>query len=103
VVLCTLAFAAIGIAVSAAARSQVIAAAASIVILLFLCLLAPGETLSGGAWKNLTAYLSPVEHAREMIRGVVSAPACVYFVSLILLGVLSAMRILSIDRLRASS
>jgi ABC-2 type transport system permease protein len=79
-----LAFVSLGLAVSAAAASQIAAAAVSTAVLLLLCLLdVPGAAAGGLAWLS---YLSPVSHAREMIAGVISGQALVYFVSLIVFG-----------------
>jgi ABC-2 type transport system permease protein len=94
--LCALAFVSLGLAVSAAAGNQIVAAAVSIVVLLLLCLLeVPAGAAGGLPWLS---YLSPVGHAREMIAGVISGQALVYFVSLIVFGFALTRLFLEWDR-----
>lgn len=99
--LCALAFASIGMAVSSFTENQVVAGVSSMVTLLLLYVIhSPAEALGGGTLSELLKYVSPVLQLRDMIRGVISLQACVYFLSLIVLGVFLSQRALDAYRYR---
>jgi ABC-2 type transport system permease protein len=100
VVLCALAFASIGMAVSSFTENQIVAGVSSMVVLLLLYVIqAPAESL-GGASSEVLRYLSPIEQVQQFLRGVLSLKALTYFVSLILLGVFLSQRALEAHRWR---
>ena len=99
-VLCALAFASVGMAVSSFTENQIVAAVSSMVTLLLLYVIhAPAESLGGNAAAVLN-YISPVMQVQDLIRGVVSLKALVYFVSLIVLGLFLSQRALEAYRWR---
>lgn len=100
VLLCALGFASVGIAISAFTENQVIAAVTSMVALLLLYVIhSPAEAL-GGAMGDLLVYLSPVMQARDLLKGVISLKAIIYFLSLITLGLFLSQRALDAQRWR---
>jgi len=100
VILCSLAFASIGMAVSSFTENQIVAGISSMVTLLLLYVIqAPAESL-GGVGAEILKYISPVEQARDMVRGVISLTSLVYFSSLILLGIFLSQRALEAHRWR---
>ncbi len=100
VVLCALAFASIGMAVSSFTENQIVAGVSSMVVLLLLYVIqAPAESL-GGTASDVLRYLSPIEQVQQFLRGVLSLKALTYFVSLILLGVFLSQRALEVHRWR---
>ena len=100
VVLCTLGFASIGMAVSSFTENQIVAGVLSMVTLLLLYVIqAPAESLGGGAAEVLR-YLSPIEQVQELVRGVVSLQSIAYFASLILIGLFISQRALEAHRWR---
>lgn len=103
-VLCAWGFAALGLAVSAATGSQLIAGVGTMLALLALALLETAADPGGGGNKlTLLIYLSPLAHARELIQGVVSLAALVYFASLTVIGLLAAQLFLELPRWRAAA
>jgi ABC-2 type transport system permease protein len=100
VLLCSFAFASIGMAVSSFTENQIVAGVSSMVTLLLLYVIqAPAESLGGNAAEFLR-YLSPVEQIQDMIHGVITLQAVTYFVSLILVGLFLSQRALDAHRWR---
>lgn len=98
VLLCTLGFASIGMAVSSFTENQIVAGVSSMVTLLLLYVIqAPAESLDGTA-AAVFRYLSPVEQVQDFIRGVVTLKSTVYFLSMIGLGLFMSQR--ALDALR---
>jgi ABC-2 type transport system permease protein len=100
VVLCALAFASIGMAVSSFTENQIVAGVSSMVVLLLLYVIqAPAESL-GGTTAEVLRYLSPLDQVQNLVRGVVSLKAITYFLSLIVLGMFLSQRALEAHRWR---
>lgn len=100
VILCSLGFAAITMAVSAFTENQIVAGVSGIVVLLlFYVIHAPGESI-GGIWSKILEYISPVLQARDMIQGVISTQSLIYFASLIVFGIFLSTRALDAQRWR---
>jgi ABC-2 type transport system permease protein len=98
VLLCTLGFASIGMAVSSFTENQIVAGVSSMVTLLLLYVIqAPAESLDGTV-ADVLRYLSPVDQVQDFVRGVVTLKATVYFVSMITLGLFLSQR--ALDALR---
>ena len=99
-VLFGLSFASIGMAVSSFTENQIVAAVSSMVTLLLLYMIhSPAQSL-GGMGADILMYLSPVIQVRDMMRGVISLKAVVYFFSLISLGLFLSQRALDAQRWR---
>lgn len=100
VVLCSLAFASIGMAVSSFTENQIVAGVSSMVVLLLLYVIhAPAESLGGSA-ADVLNYLSPTMQVRDLVRGVVSMKSLTYFFSLIIFGLFLSERALEAYRWR---
>lgn len=100
VVLCSLGFASVGMAVSSFTENQIVAGVSSMVALLLLYVIhAPAESV-GGTIGDVLMYLSPVMQARDMLRGVIAVKSLVYFASLIALGLFLSGRALEAHRWR---
>jgi len=100
VLLCTLGFASIGMAVSSFTENQIVAGVSSMVTLLLLYVIqAPAESL-GGTAAEVLRYLSPIEQVQQFVRGVISLQSVTYFVSLILFGLFVSQRALEAHRWR---
>jgi ABC-2 type transport system permease protein len=98
--LVTAALTALGIAVSAATESQVVAGFGSFVLFLMLFVADwPAESLGGAAGATLRAIALP-EHFEGFSRGVVSSADVVYFASLAALGLFAARTIVASQRWR---
>lgn len=98
--LCSLAFASVGMAVSSFTEDQIIAGICSLVALLMLYVIAiPGDKV-GGSLKEVLNYISPVLQVQDLVSGVVSIKSCVYFASLIALGLFLSQRALEAYRWR---
>jgi ABC-2 type transport system permease protein len=98
--LCSLAFASIGMAVSSFTENQIVAGISAMVVLLLLYVIhAPAESLGGTAAEVLN-YLSPTMQVRDLIRGVISAKSLTYFFSLIIFGLFLSERALEAYRWR---
>jgi len=96
-----LAFAAVGMAVSSFTENQIVAAASSTVVLLLLYVIhSPAEALGGGTASSILMYISPSMQVQEIIRGVLSLKAGVYFLSLITVGLFFSFRALEAHRWR---
>lgn len=100
VFLCALAFTSIGMAISSFTENQIVAAVSSMVILLLLYVIqSPAENIGGTTGEILT-YLSPVLQLRDMLKGVVTLKALVYFLSVITFGLFLSQRALEAYRWR---
>ena len=98
ILLCALAFTSVAMAVSAFTENQIVAAVSGMVVLLLLYVIhAPAESL-GATGAALLEYLSPVMQTRDMLRGVVTTEALLYFVSMIVFGLFLSQR--ALDALR---
>jgi ABC-2 type transport system permease protein len=98
--LCSLAFASIGMAVSSFTENQIVAGICSMVTLLLLYVIhSPAESLEGGT-KEVLLSLSPVIQIKDMIGGVITLQAVVYFSCLIFLGLFLSQRALESYRWR---
>ncbi len=99
-VLFSSAFASIGMAVSSFTENQIVAGVSSLMVLLILFIIdAPAESL-GGVSADVLTYLSPVRQVDDLLRGVVTSKALVYFGSLTLLGLFLSQRALDAYRWR---
>ncbi len=99
-VLCSLGFASIGMAVSSFTENQVVAGVVSMVTLLLLYVIqAPAESL-GGTAAEVFRYLSPVEQLQDLFRGIITLKSITYFVSLIVVGLFLSQRALEAYRWR---
>jgi len=93
-------FAAIGIAISSFTKSQTVAGVVSLVFLLVLYSTdAPSMELDSKL-SGILKYLAPGEHSEMFFKGVIQGADLVYFVSLILLGLFVANRVLDAQRWR---
>ena len=100
VVLCTLAFASIGMAASSFTENQIVAGVSSMVTLLLLYVIqAPAESI-GGVTADILKYISPVEQVGDLIKGVITLKSLAYFASLIFLGLFVSQRALEAYRWR---
>jgi ABC-2 type transport system permease protein len=100
VTLCSLAFVSVGMAVSSFTENQIVAGISSMVTLLLLYVIhAPAESI-GGLTATILNDLSPVMQSRDLLRGVISLKSCVYFLSLIFLGLFISERALEAHRWR---
>lgn len=100
VLLFSLGFASIGMAVSSFTENQVVAGVTSMVVLLLLYVVhSPAESL-GGTPAAILNYISPVMQVRDFIRGVVTTESLVYFASLIAAGLFLSTRALEAYRWR---
>ena len=98
VMLCTLAFASIGIAVSAFTENQIIAGVVGMVVLLLLYVIhSPADSI-GGVTGDVLRYISPVLQVQDLLKGVITAKSIVYFVSVILFGLFLTQRALEAQR-----
>jgi len=99
-VLCTLGFVSIGMAVSSCTENQIVAGVSSMVALLLLYVIhSPAESL-GGVAGDVLMYLSPVMQLRDPLRGVLTIESAVYFLSLITFGLFLSTRALEAHRWR---
>ncbi|MEY4668878.1 MAG: Inner rane transport permease YbhR [Pseudomonadota bacterium] len=99
-VLCSLGFASIGMAVSSFTENQVVAGVISMVTLLLLYVIqAPAESL-GGTAADVFRYLSPVEQLQDLLRGIITLKSITYFTSLIVIGLFLSQRALEAYRWR---
>lgn len=100
VLLCSLGFASIGMAVSSFTENQVVAGVASMVTLLLLYVIqAPAESL-GGTAAEVFRYLSPIDQLQDLLRGIVTLKTIAYFLSLIVIGLFLSQRSLEAYRWR---
>jgi ABC-2 type transport system permease protein len=99
-ILYSLAFISIGMAISAMTQNQVIAAISGMVVLLLLYLIhAPAQNMGG--WQgDVLSYLSPALNTVEMIKGVIETNRLIYFASLTGIGLFLSFRALEAQRWR---
>lgn len=98
--LCALAFASVGMAVSSCTENQIVAGVSSmVVLLLFYVIHAPAESI-GGVAGDVLRYLSPIMQVDDMLKGVISIKALVYFLSVITFGIFLSQRALEAQRWR---
>jgi ABC-2 type transport system permease protein len=98
--LCALGFASIGIAVSSCSSNQVVAGVGSMVAMLLLYVIhSPAQSL-GGVTGDVLMKLSPVVQVKDMMKGVITTEALIYFASLIFFGLFLSQRVLEAERWR---
>lgn len=99
-ILCSLGFVAIAMAVSAFTENQVVAGVSGIVVLLIYYVIhAPAESL-GGIWAKILVYLSPVMQVKDLFDGVIQTQSLFYFLSVIVFGIFLSQRALDAQRWR---
>lgn len=96
----SLAFVSLGIAVSACTRNQTVAGVLSLVLLLVFYVIDAPSTQVGGPVAATLKYLAPAGHAELLMKGVIQGSDLVYFLSVILFGVFVANRVLDAQRWR---
>ena len=100
VFLTSLVFASLSLAISCLTRTQVIAGVISIVVLLlFYVIHTPAQALQE-PFRGLLIFLSPALQVEALVRGIISTSSLAYFLSLILLGLFLAERIIEAERWR---
>ncbi len=93
--------AAVGLAVSSYTENQIVAGVSSMVVLLLLYVIhAPAEAMGGGVIASILSYLSPALQVQDILKGVISVKAIVYFLSLIALGLFLSFRAIEAHRWR---
>lgn len=98
--LCSLAFASIGMAASAFTENQIVAGVTGMVVLLLLYVVhAPADSI-GGTAGDVLRYISPVMQVQDLMRGVISLKSVFYFLSLIGVGLFFSHRALEAQRWR---
>jgi ABC-2 type transport system permease protein len=95
-----LAFIALGIAISAMTKNQIVAGVISLVVFLILFVINAPAKKFGHPIQEILDYISPSKHLESLVRGVISSVDVVYFASLIVLGLFLACRILDARRWR---
>jgi ABC-2 type transport system permease protein len=100
VFVCGLAFASISMAISSFSESQVVAGVTSMVVLLLLYVIHSPAQSVGGVAGSVLEYISPVLQVKDFIKGVISLKSCIYFISLIGLGIFLSQRVLEAERWR---
>lgn len=99
-VLCSISFASIGMAASAFTENQIVGGVCSMAtLLLFYVIHSPAESV-GGTIGDVLRYLSPVMQVQDLIRGVISVKAIVYFLSVTIFGLFITQRALEAERWR---
>lgn len=91
-------FIALGLMLSALTENQIVAAALSYVLFLFLWILHWLSTLTGGVLSDLLRYVSVVDHFQGMSQGILDTRDLVYFLSVIFLGLYVALQSLAARR-----
>jgi ABC-2 type transport system permease protein len=94
------AFIALGIAVSCFTESQVIAGVMTLVLLLLLHVLDVPAGELPVSLANVLEYLTPRNHVKEFLRGVVACSDLVYLLSMTACGIFAACRALEMQRWR---
>ena len=98
VFLCSLGFAAIGMATSSLTENQIVAGVSSMVVLLLLYVIQAPAQSAGGMTSEILKYLSPIEQLQDPLKGIISLKSMVYFSSLIAFGVFLSQRALEAHR-----
>ena len=100
IVLFSVSFVALSLAISACTKSETVAGVISLVVLLvFYAIDAPAAKL-GGSVADVLHYLAPATHAETFVKGVLTGSDLVYFLSVTLTGVFMANRILDAQNWR---
>ena len=98
--LCSCAFASVAMAASCCTDNQIVAGISGIVTLLLLYVIfSPAKSL-GPTARAVLEYLSPVWQVNDLIQGVITLQACVYFGSAIIFGLFVCQRALDVQRWR---
>jgi ABC-2 type transport system permease protein len=101
ILLCSLAFASLSMAVSCFTENQIVAAVTGMVtLLLFYVIHSPAQTMEPGIAQSVLNYVSPVMQLRDPIRGVLTLQGGVYFASVIVVGIFLSQRALEMYRWR---
>ena len=90
---------ALGLAVSSLTRHQMVAGAISLVLFLVLYLIDTPAPQLGGILGAILSAITPASHTDNFVKGVVESGDCVYFVSVIFLGLFLANRALDWEEL----
>jgi ABC-2 type transport system permease protein len=99
-VLVSLAFSSVGMAVSCFTENQIVAGICSMVtLLLFYVIQSPAQALEGRA-AEILLYLSPVAQLKDLFRGVITLKSILYFMSVIIFGLFLSQRALEAYRWR---
>jgi ABC-2 type transport system permease protein len=99
--LCSWAFASLGMGVSCFTENQIVAAISSMVtLLLFYVIQSPVQVMDPGTAADVLNYLSPVAQLRDPLRGVVTLKSILYFGSVISFGLFMSQRALEAFRWR---
>ena len=98
VLLFALAFAALGLAVSAASPSQGVAAIAGFIVLLMLYVVDAPSVSMGGSVAKALVYASPSNRVELLMKGVIDAGDIIYFLSVIAVGLFASHRFLERER-----
>jgi ABC-2 type transport system permease protein len=99
-VLFALSFAAIGVAISSFTSSQAVAGVVGLVtLLIFYVIKAPADQLTGPL-HSFFRYIAPTTHSEMFFKGVIQSSDVVYFLSVILLGLFVANRVVDTQRWR---
>lgn len=99
--LCSLAFASLAMAVSCFTENQIVAAITGMVtLLLFYVIHSPAQTMEPGTVQSVLNYVSPVMQLRDPVRGVLTLQGLVYFLSVIGVGLFLSQRSLEAYRWR---
>lgn len=100
VLFCSLGFVAVSFAASAMTKGSVTGGVSSMLVLLILYAIhSPAEFVDGGIAQFLT-YISPVMRVDELIRGVVSISGLTVLLSMLLLGLFIANRLVDAEAAR---
>lgn len=100
ILLYTFGLVAVGMAVSAFTENQIVAGIVGMVALLLLYMIHwPAQSFGGNTAEVLNS-LSPVMEVKDLLRGVISLKAIVYFISLISVGLFVSLRALEAYRWR---
>ncbi len=101
VILFSMSFTGLGVAISACTKNQTVAGVSSLVIfLLFYAIDAPAAHF-GEIGAYVLGYLAPANHMELITKGVISSTDLVYFFSVMFLGLFAANRILDAERWRS--
>ena len=95
-----LSFCAIGVAISSFTSSQAVAGVVSLVtLLIFYVIDAPANQLSGPL-QSFFKFISPTQHTEMLLKGVIHSSDVLYFISVILIGLFVANRVVDAQRWR---
>lgn len=98
--LCAITFVSLSMAVSCFTENQIVAGITGVVLLLILYVIhSPVESMTGPI-ADLLKYISPNMQIQDMIKGVITTKALIYFASMTLLGLFISQRVLDSHRWR---